>query len=122
MLCERKDIPASHQHLYQQDLQETRLSTGDCLLGVLQCCTQGLAVRINSLASPVERMLQVIQFAQDLALDELEIETCGCLGELFPLQITQAEAAILLKCWLMNFCIVVTQHDVIQEFAAMVQI
>lgn len=23
---------------------------------------------------------QVIQFAQDLALDELEIETCGCLG------------------------------------------
>lgn len=29
------------------------------------------------------RMLQVIQFAQDLALDELEVETCGCLGELF---------------------------------------
>ena len=40
---------------------------------------------------------QVIQFAQDLALEEVEVETCGCLGEqnllLLPVHFKQTSDA-----------------------------
>lgn len=68
-----KDSQVPSQHVYKQDLQKTGVSAGKLKLALL------ILKLITASHSCYE--LQVIQFAQDLALDELEIETCGCLGE-----------------------------------------
>ncbi len=67
--------------MYEQDLQEAGVSAGDLGYTVVGAAPPSMASQQILQALWTSVPLQVIQFAQDLALDELEIETCGCLGE-----------------------------------------
>lgn len=73
MFCKPRIKKIPFQHVHQQDLQEAGLSAGDVSLNGLNATASICAQRSDT--------LQVIQFAQDLALEEIEVETCGCLGK-----------------------------------------
>lgn len=73
MFCKLRSKEISFQHVHQQDLQEARVSAGDASLKALAASLFIRAQRSDT--------LQVIQFARDLSLEEIEVETCGCLGK-----------------------------------------
>jgi hypothetical protein len=64
----------------------------------ITCCCFKWCTWSSTRALPCCCCLQLLKFAQDLSIDELEVSDCGCLGELRQSQRYQGAWQI---CWLL---------------------